>query len=108
MVDHVSAARAHLAHATKRTFVDDTMAGLLAKIDSLTYERDVWRSKAEYRGRLLSEPPPAVPSGDGGADVEKVARAIVEATSGPWERITEDGRDAARIEARAAIRAMTY
>lgn len=35
--------------------------------------------------------------------VEAVARAISEATSGPFEFLSELGRDAARDEARAAI-----
>ena len=35
--------------------------------------------------------------------VEKVARSIVEATSGPWELISPEGQDAARLEAWVAV-----
>jgi hypothetical protein len=38
-------------------------------------------------------------------DVERVARAICEATSGPFEMLDDVGRDALRCEARAAITA---
>ena len=38
--------------------------------------------------------------------VEKVARAICEATTGPFEMLDDVGRDALRWEARAAIAAM--
>ena len=39
-------------------------------------------------------------------DVERVARAICEATSGPFEMLDDVGRDALRHEARAAISAL--
>jgi lipoprotein NlpI len=38
--------------------------------------------------------------------IERVARAICEATSGPFEMLDDVGRDALRWEARAAIAAM--
>jgi hypothetical protein len=38
--------------------------------------------------------------------IERVARAICEATSGPFEMLDDVGRDALRHEARAAIAAM--
>lgn len=38
--------------------------------------------------------------------VERVAVAIVESTSGPWDCISGQGKDAARCEALAAIQAM--
>lgn len=38
--------------------------------------------------------------------VERVARAICEATSGPFEMLDDVGRDALRHEARAAIAVM--
>ena len=39
-------------------------------------------------------------------DVEKVARAIYETASGPWEFASDYGQDIVRCEARAAIAAM--
>ena len=39
------------------------------------------------------------------ATIERVARAICEATSGPFEMLDDVGRDALRCEARAAITA---
>jgi hypothetical protein len=38
--------------------------------------------------------------------VERVAKAIWESQHGPWENLPTDGREAMRIEARAAIKAM--
>ena len=38
--------------------------------------------------------------------VERVARAICEATSGPFEMLDDTGRDALRCEARAALSAL--
>ena len=38
--------------------------------------------------------------------VEKVARAIYETASGPWEFASDYGQDIVRLEARAAIAAM--
>jgi hypothetical protein len=38
--------------------------------------------------------------------VEKVARAIYETASGPWEFASDYGQDILRLEARAAIAAM--
>lgn len=35
--------------------------------------------------------------------IERVAKAIHEATSGPWEFASGQGKDAARFEARAAL-----
>jgi hypothetical protein len=37
--------------------------------------------------------------------LEAAARAMIEATSGPFEMLDETGKEAARFEARAAIRA---
>lgn len=42
---------------------------------------------------------------DDDAIIERVARAICEATSGPFEMLDDVGRDALRCEARAAITA---
>jgi hypothetical protein len=44
-------------------------------------------------------------SQDDDATIERVARAICEATSGPFEMLDDVGRDALRCEARAAITA---
>ena len=45
-------------------------------------------------------------SQDDDATIERVARAICEATSGPFEMLDDVGRDALRCEARAAITAL--
>ena len=39
--------------------------------------------------------------------IERAAKAIVESTSGPWEYVNDQGKDAARREARAALKALS-
>lgn len=50
---------------------------------------------AAYREAILSD-----------ARVEEVARAIVEATDGPWDWFSELGQEAARTQARAALKTL--
>lgn len=57
---------------------------------------------------LRSVAPAADAQHGNGDDVERVARAIYEACSGPWEFASGAGKDAARHEARAALAALRH